>query len=134
MKAPVRTSGDFVNSQRGTRNAALALGMAATFALSGCGVPTTAEDGDYRGTATRSQLPQRRNCPRPGLLHIRVANAVFLYRWDNQYIQASVLSSGSVRGSGPGVQLTGSHSGGLIEGDVRDAYCGLHFTLRRVSG
>ena len=134
MKASFRTTGEFVSSQRRTRNAALALGMAATFALSGCGVPTVTEDGDYRGTATRSQLPQRRNCPRPSLLHIRVANAVFLYRWENQYIQASVLSSGTIRGSGPGVQLTGNHSGGLIEGDVRDAYCGLHFTLKRVSG
>ena len=88
-------------------------------------------DGDYRGTATRFQAA-RRNCPRPGLLFVSVRSGVMFYRWDNQYIQVSVLSNGTVRGSLPGVQLAGTHDGTILQGDVRDAQCGLHFTLKKI--
>jgi hypothetical protein len=54
------------------------------------------------------------------------------YRWENQYIQVSVLSNGTVSGALPGVQLTGTHDGTTIQGDVTDGQCRLHFTLRRV--
>jgi len=55
------------------------------------------------------------------------------YKWGNQYIQVSVQSNGKVSGSLPGVQLTGTHDGTTIQGDVTDGQCGLHFTLRRVA-
>lgn len=114
--------------------------FAANIALTGCLALTSCAtapslvvsgDGDYKGSATRFQV-LRRTCPRPGLLNINVRNGTMFYRWDNQYIQASVLSNGTVQGKLPGVQLTGTHDGTTIRGDVTDGQCGLHFTLRRV--
>lgn len=93
--------------------------------------PTVSGDGDYRGTATRVQV-MKRNCQRPGLLSLSVRNGTMFYRWESQYITASVLSNGTVSGSLPGVQLTGTHDGTTIRGDVSDGLCALHFTVRRV--
>jgi hypothetical protein len=87
-------------------------------------------DGDYRGSATRFQV-LRPTCPRPGLLTISVRGGIMFYRWENQYIQVSVLSNGTLSGSLPGVQLTGTHDGTTIQGDITDGQCGLHFTLKR---
>lgn len=87
-------------------------------------------DGDYRGTATRFQV-LRRTCPRPGLLYANVRSGIMFYKWENQQIQVSVLTNGTVSGSLPGVQLTGSYDGTTIQGDVTDGQCGLHFTLKR---
>jgi hypothetical protein len=103
-------------------------------AISACapvGVQVTSPDGDYRGTATRFQV-LRRTCQRPGLLNQNVRGGVMFYRWENQYIQVSVSHRGTVSGSLPGVQLTGTYDGTIIQGDVTDGQCGLHFTLRRV--
>lgn len=111
-----------------------AIGMAALLVLGACApgvTPTISDDGDYRGTATRFQV-LRRTCPRPGLLHIPVRNGVLFYRWETQDIQVAVLNNGTLSGSLPGVQLTGTHDGTTIQGDVTDGQCGLHFTLKRV--
>ncbi len=95
--------------------------------------PTVSVDGDYRGTATRFQALLR-TCPRPGILHIPVRNGVMFYRWGSQDIQVSVLNNGTLSGSLPGVQLTGTHDDTTIQGDVTDGQCGLHFTLKRIAG
>ena len=70
---------------------------------------------------------------RPGLLNIPVRSGVMFYRWENQYIQVRV-HGGGVSGSLPGVQLTGTYDGTIIQGDVTDGQCGLHFTLKRDGG
>ncbi len=109
--------------------------MASTLALGACGplaVTSINPDGDYRGSATRIQV-LRRTCPRPGLLTINVRGGVMYYRWENQYIQVSVLSNGTLSGALPGVQLTGTHDGTIMQGNVVDGQCGLHFTLKRVA-
>jgi hypothetical protein len=93
--------------------------------------PTVSGDGDYRGTATRFQA-LRRTCQRPGLLTLSVRSGVMYYRWENQFIQVSVLNNGTLSGSLPGVQLTGTHDGTMLQGDVTDGQCGLHFTVKRV--
>jgi len=95
--------------------------------------PTISGDGDYRGTATRFQV-LRRTCPRPGLLHIPVRSGVMFYRWEGQDIQVSVLNNGTLSGSLPGVRLMGTHDGTIMQGDVTDGQCGLHFTLKKISG
>jgi hypothetical protein len=93
--------------------------------------PTVSDDGDYRGTATRFQV-LRRTCPRPGIVHASVRSGVMFYRWASQDIQVSVLNNGTLSGALPGVQLTGTHDGTTIQGDVTDGQCGLHFTLKRI--
>jgi hypothetical protein len=108
--------------------------LASLLTLGSCVTPVVSSisgDGDYRGSATRFQV-LRRTCQRPGLLTVSVRGGVMYYRWENQYIPVSVLSNGTVSGSVPGVQLTGTHDGTTIEGNVTDGQCGLHFTLRRV--
>jgi hypothetical protein len=103
-------------------------------ALGSCALPgvvPVSADGDYRGTATRFQV-LRRTCPRPGLLTLSVRSSVMYYRWDNQYIPVSVQSNGTLSGAGAGVQLTGTHDGTTMQGDVTDGQCGLHFTVRKI--
>ncbi len=95
--------------------------------------PTVSADGDYRGSSTRFQV-LRRTCPRPGLLHIPVRSATLFYPWGGQFIQVSILNNGTLSGSLPGVQLTGTHDASTIQGDVTDGQCGLHFTLKRIEG
>jgi hypothetical protein len=110
------------------------IALIALLALSACvspPAPTISGDGEYRGTSTRFQV-LRRNCPRPGLLHVTVQSGVMFYRWASQDIQVSVLNNGTLSGSLPGVQLTGTHDGTTIQGDVSDGQCGLHFTLKKV--
>jgi hypothetical protein len=109
--------------------------LASLLTLGACGspaTPTISGDGDYRGTATRFQV-LRRTCPRPAILNLSVRGGVMFYRWDNQYIQVSVLSNGTLSGALPGVQLTGTHDGTTMQGNVTDGQCGLHFTLTRVA-
>jgi hypothetical protein len=88
-------------------------------------------DGDYKGSATRFQV-LRPSCPRPGLLTVSVRGGIMYYKWENQFIQVSVQSNGTLSGSLPGVQLTGTHDGTIIQGNVTDGQCGLHFTLKRL--
>jgi hypothetical protein len=113
-----------------------AAAIASLLALGACAVPvapTISGDGDYRGSATRFQV-LRRTCPRPGLLRASVRNGIMFYRWGAQDIQVAVLNNGTLSGSLPGVQLTGTHDGTTIQGDVTDGQCGLHFTLKRIAG
>ena len=120
---------------RMTRQRSGALLLALT--LGACAVPGVASvsgDGDYRGTATRYQV-LRRDCPRPSQLLSIVVNVragVMYYRWENQYIPVAVRSDGTMSGSVPGVQLSGTHDGTTMQGDVTDGLCGLHFTLRKI--
>lgn len=110
------------------------IALTAVLALGACAAPpapTVSDDGDYRGTSTRFQV-LRRTCPRPGFLHIAVRGGVMFYRWETQEIQVAVLNNGTLSGSLPGVQLTGTHDGTTIQGDVTDGQCGLHFTLKKV--
>jgi len=110
------------------------IGGIVLLALNACSTPvapTISGDGDYRGTATRFQV-LRRTCQRPGLLSLNVRNGIMFYRWENQYIQVSVLNNGTLSGNLPGVQLTGTHDGTTIQGNVTDGQCGLHFTVRKI--
>jgi hypothetical protein len=110
------------------------LALISLLAMDACAtkvVPTISGDGDYRGSATRFQV-LRRTCQRPGLLAASVRSGVMFYRWENQYIQVAVLNNGTLSGALPGVQLTGTHDGTTIQGNVTDGQCGLHFTLKRV--
>jgi len=91
-------------------------------------------DGDYAGTATRSQFPQRRDCPHSGPFHLTVQSGVAYFRWGYQYIPVQVLSNGTLTGTLPGVQLTGTHDGSTMQGDITDGQCWLHFTLNRRTG
>jgi hypothetical protein len=106
-------------------------------ALGGCTLPGVANvsiDGDYQGTTTRVQV-LRRNCPHPTQsLSLNVRAGVTYYRWENQYIPVTVQSNGTLSGAAAGVQLTGTHSGGTMQGDVTDGLCILHFTVHKVGG
>jgi hypothetical protein len=111
------------------------IAVASFLILGGCTLPQAAAisgDGDYRGTTTRTQV-LRRNCPHPTpLLTLSVRGGVTYYPWDTQYIPVSVLSNGTLSGSGAGVQLTGTHDGTTMQGDVTDGQCGMHFTVTKV--
>jgi hypothetical protein len=110
--------------------------LGTSLALNACVQPPPTQsisgDGDYVGTATRSQYPQRRDCPHSGPFSLSVRAGVAYYRWSNQYIPVQVLSNGTLSGAVPGVQLTGTHDGTILQGNVTDGQCWLHFTLRRV--
>ena len=112
------------------------IALASLLALGACVrpvAPTVSADGDYRGSSTRFQV-LRRTCPRPGLLRLSVRNAILFYPWESQFIQVSIMDNGTLSGSLPGVRLTGTHDATIIQGDVTDGQCGLHFTLKRVGG
>jgi hypothetical protein len=111
-----------------------AIVLASLLSLGACVTPvapTISADGDYRGSTTRFQV-LRRTCPRPGLLRLSIRNATLFYPWAGQFIQVSILNNGTVSGSLPGVQLSGTHDTTIIQGDVTDGQCGLHFTLTRL--
>ena len=110
--------------------------LATGLAVSACGpvgVPITSPDGDYRGSATRFQV-LRRTCQRPGLMTVNVKGGVMYYRWEGQYLPVSVSTSGTVSGGGAGARVTGTYDGTTIQGDATDGQCGLHFTLKRITG
>ena len=118
------------------------LTLASLVALVGCAqAPTVVRnisgDGEYAGTATRSQFPQRRDCPHSGPFHLTVQAGVAYFRWGYQYIPTQVLSNGTVTGTIPvtgtlpGVQLTGTHDDTSMQGDITDGQCWLHFSLKR---
>ena len=88
-------------------------------------------DGAYHGTSTRFRAAAR-DCPHPGLVTLYVAQGQFYYDWSRGTdVVATVAPDGTVRGSGPGVTLTGVVHGRRMTGDVTDAACGLHFTVTR---
>jgi len=105
--------------------------------LSACVQPTApaiSGDGDYRGSTTRIQALSR-TCPHPSpLLTLHVQAGVTYYLWNNAYIPVSVLSNGTLSGTAPGVQLTGTHDGTTMQGDVTDGQCTMHFTLKKITG
>lgn len=105
--------------------------------LSACVQPAAqavSVDGDYRGTTTRVQALSR-TCPHPSpQLSLHVQAGITYYLWNNAYITVSVLSNGTLSGTAPGVQLTGTHDGTTMQGDVTDGQCTMHFTLKKVTG
>jgi hypothetical protein len=96
-------------------------------------------DGLYRGTSTRYQADSRA-CPSPGLVTLRVTGGQFTYRWTYRIqVPASIATDGSVSGALGDVSLSGKvmppPPGGaaplVIEGDVSNGVCGIHFTVTR---
>ncbi len=88
-------------------------------------------DGAYHGTSTRFRADAR-DCPHPGLVTLYVAQGQLYYNWGRGTdVAATVAPDGTVRGSGPGITLTGTVHGKRMEGDVANAACGLHFTVTR---
>jgi predicted small lipoprotein YifL len=95
--------------------------------------PRVATDGTYRGTSTRFQA-DRRDCPHPGLVTLYVQDHQFEYRWAPElYVDAVIDPDGTVHGAGPDVTLNGRRDGAMIDGDVTNGACGLHFTARKDS-
>ena len=135
---PIMLAGEGSSQRRPARRMRLinSVTLSALVALGACTTPvapTVSSDGDYRGSSTRFQV-LRRTCPRPGLLHLPVRSATLFYPWGGQFIQVSILNNGTLSGSLPGVQLTGTHDASTLQGDVTDGQCGLHFTLKRIGG
>lgn len=88
-------------------------------------------DGTYRGTSTRFQA-DRRTCPSPGLVTLRVLDGVFSYRWNRDAsVLATIAPDGTVSGAGGDISLTGRADGRKIEGDVTNGSCAYHFTASR---
>jgi hypothetical protein len=95
--------------------------------------PRIPTDGTYNGTSTRFEA-NRRDCPHPGLVTLYVQDHQFQYRWSPElYIDAVIDPDGTVHGVGPDVTLTGRRDGAMIDGDVTNGACGLHFTARKTS-
>lgn len=115
------------------------IALASSLALGACTrqpatVRAVSGDGEYAGTATRSQFPQRPDCPHSGPFHLTVQAGVTYFRWSYQYIPVQLLSNGTLAGTLPGVQLTGTHDDSTMQGDITDGQCWLHFTLKRRTG
>lgn len=88
-------------------------------------------DGVYWGTSTWFRA-DRRDCPRPGLVKLTVQDGKFQYRWNyHTVVDASIAPDGDVLGQAPDITLVGHRKGRVIEGDVTNGYCGLHFTVTR---
>jgi hypothetical protein len=118
------------------------MALACLVALADCAQPpalvrNVSGDGEYAGTATRPQYPQRRDCPHARPFHLTVQAGVTYFLWGYQYIPTQVLSNGTmtgtlpVNGTLPAVQLTGTHDDTSMQGDITDGQCWLHFTLKR---
>jgi hypothetical protein len=87
-------------------------------------------DGEYRGTSTRFQADSKA-CPHPGLVDFQVIQHQFQYRWDYQTgVLATIEADGSVAGGAERITLVGKQNGPIIEGDVTNGNCGLHFTVK----
>ena len=93
--------------------------------------PAFEVDGYYRGTSTRFQADSR-VCPHPGLVDFQVIQHEFQYRWDYQtFVMATIAPDGSVTGGAERITLVGKQDGPVIEGDVTNGNCGLHFTAKQ---
>ncbi len=87
-------------------------------------------DGEYRGTSTRFQAGSKA-CPHPGLVDFQVIQHQFQYRWDYQtFVLATIAPDGGVTGGAESITLVGKQNGPVIEGDVTNGNCGLHFTVK----
>jgi hypothetical protein len=90
-------------------------------------------DGEYRGTSTRFQADSRA-CPHPGLVDFQVIQNQFQYRWDYKtWVLATIAPDGGVTGGAESITLVGKESGQMIQGDVTNGNCGLHFTVKKHS-
>jgi hypothetical protein len=90
-------------------------------------------DGEYRGTSTRFQADSRA-CPHPGLVDFQVIQNQFQYRWDYKtWVLATIAPDGGVTGGAESITLVGKQSGPMIQGDVTNGNCGLHFTVKKHS-
>jgi len=111
--------------------------MLLSVALTGCvsAVSLVSADGDYRGTSTRFLALEPRNCPRPRVYsRLPVRSGTLFLPWVGQYVQVSVRGTGSVIGSLPGGQVTGTYDGTVIKAKLQDGRCGLEYTLKREPG
>lgn len=96
--------------------------------------PPVEIDGEYRGTSTRFQADSRA-CPHPGLVDFQVIEHEFQYRWDySTFVMASIAPDGTVTGGAERITLVGKQDGPMIEGDVTNGNCGLHFTVKQHPG
>ncbi|HLY89264.1 MAG TPA: hypothetical protein VKQ27_09780 [Acetobacteraceae bacterium] len=87
-------------------------------------------DGEYRGTTTRFQADTKA-CPHPGLVDFQVIQHQFQYRWDyDTFVLATIAPDGGVTGGAERITLVGKQNGPIIEGDVTNGNCGLHFTVK----
>jgi hypothetical protein len=92
--------------------------------------PPVEIDGEYRGTSTRFQA-ESRSCPHPGLVDFQVIQHQFQYRWDYEtFVLATIAPDGGVTGGAERITLVGKQNGPIIEGDVTNGDCGLHFTVK----
>jgi hypothetical protein len=92
--------------------------------------PAVDIDGEYRGTSTRFQAGSKA-CPHPGLVDFQVIQHQFQYRWDYQtFVLATIAPDGGVTGGAESITLVGKQNGPVIEGDVTNGICGLHFTVK----
>jgi hypothetical protein len=88
-------------------------------------------DGYYRGTSTRFQADSRA-CPHPGRVDFQVIQHQFQYRWDRDtFVMATIAPDGSITGGAERITLVGKEDGPVIEGDVTNGNCGLHFTVKQ---
>lgn len=95
--------------------------------------PPETIDGYYRGTSTRFQAATR-TCPHPGLVDFQVIQNQFQYRWDYRtFVMATIAPDGSITGGAESITLVGKQNGLIIEGDVTNGNCGLHFTVKKHS-
>jgi hypothetical protein len=93
--------------------------------------PAVEVDGYYRGTSTRFQA-ESRACPHPGLVDFQVIQHQFQYRWDYKtFVLATIAPDGTVSGGAERITLVGKQDGPLIDGDVTNGECGLHFTVKQ---
>jgi hypothetical protein len=96
--------------------------------------PAVVVDGYYRGTSTRFQADSRA-CPHPGVVDFQVIQHQFQYRWDyDTYVMATIAPDGSVTGGAERITLVAKQDGPVIEGDVTNGNCGLHFTVKQQPG
>lgn len=117
--------------------------LCAVAALSGCSSKSTpptpaapapvsenrSADGTYRGSSTRYQA-ERRSCPSPGLVTLRVLGGVFSYRWNRDLsVLATIQADGRASGEAGDITLTARADGEHIEGDVSNAACAYHFKV-----
>jgi hypothetical protein len=89
--------------------------------------PTGTIDGLYRGTSTRFKS-EAKSCPHPGLVRFQVISQSFRYRLNGPTtLDVTVYPDGAVTGGTADFTLRGQWDGQVIEGDVVNSICALHF-------
>lgn len=89
--------------------------------------PTGTIDGLYRGTSTRFKS-EAKSCPHPGLVRFQVISQSFRYRLNGPTtLDVTIYPDGSVTGAAADFTLRGQWDGQIIEGDVVNSICALHF-------